>query len=144
MAGRSSPADVGTAQDHPGRHHPHPDVAADDGSPGRRLYISGDTLLVEELNEIPARFDPIDVGVLHLGGTRLPAGPRLPFGLTVTMDGRQGSELVATLALPKVIPVHFDDYGVFASPLADFTREMQRRGMADRVVEVARGAAVTV
>lgn len=64
---------MGTAQDHPGRHHPHPDVAADDGSPGRRLYISGDTLLVEELNEIPARFDPIDVGVLHLAGTRPPA-----------------------------------------------------------------------
>lgn len=44
----------------------------------------------------------------------------------------------------KAIPVHFDDYGVFASPLADFTREMQRRGMADRVIEVARGSAVTV
>jgi hypothetical protein len=96
------------------------------------------------LKEIPARFDSIDVGVLHLGGTRLPAGPRLPFGLTVTMDGRQGAELVAILALPKAIPVHFDDYGVFASPLADFTREMRRREMADRIIEVPRGASVTV
>lgn len=120
------------------------EFAADDGSPRRRLYISGDTVLVEELKEIPARFDAIDVGVLHLGGTRLPAGPRLPFGLTVTMDGRQGAELVAMLTLPKAIPVHFDDYGVFASPLADFTGEMQRRGMSDRIIEVARGASVTV
>lgn len=117
---------------------------AGDGSPRRRLYISGDTLLVEELKEIPALFDPIDAGVLHLGGTRLPAGGRLPFGLTVTMDGRQGAELVALLSLPKTIPVHFDDYSVFASPLADFTREMHRRGMADRVLEVKRGASVTV
>lgn len=120
------------------------EFAAGDGAPRRRLYISGDTLLVEELNEIPARFDAIDAGVLHLGGTRLPAGPRLPFGLTVTMDGRQGAELAAMLGLPKTLPVHFDDYGVFASPLADFTREMERRGLADRVVEVARGATVTV
>ncbi|OBH90470.1 MBL fold metallo-hydrolase [Mycobacterium sp. E2733] len=120
------------------------EFAADDGSPRRRLYISGDTLLIEELKEIPARFDSIDAGVLHLGGTRLPAGPRLPFGLTVTMDGRQGAELVAMLALPKAIPVHFDDYGVFASPLADFTREMRRREIADRIIEVPRGASVTV
>lgn len=120
------------------------EFAADDGSPRRRLNISGDTLLIEELKEIPARFDPIDAGVLHLGGTRLPAGPRIPFGLTVTMDGRQGAELVAMLALPKTIPVHFDDYGVFASPLADYAREMQRRGLSDRIIELARGASVTL
>jgi L-ascorbate metabolism protein UlaG (beta-lactamase superfamily) len=110
----------------------------------RRLYVSGDTLLVEELDEIPTRFDSIDAGVLHLGGTRLPAGRRLPFGLTVTMDGRQGAELAAMLALPKTFPVHFDDYGVFASPLADFIGEMQRRGMGDRIVELRRGASVTL
>ncbi len=49
------------------------------------------------------------------------------------MDGRQGAELVAMLTLPNMIPVHFDDYDVFASPLADFTCEMQRRGLADRL-----------
>lgn len=114
------------------------------GSVARRLYVSGDTLFVEELAEIPRRFDAIDLGVLHLGGTRLPAGRRLPLGLTVTMDGRQGARLVQLLELPKLIPIHFDDYGVFASPLADFTHEMKRRGMADRIIELERGAAVTV
>jgi L-ascorbate metabolism protein UlaG (beta-lactamase superfamily) len=120
------------------------EFTSDDGSPRRRIYISGDTLLVEDLAEIPKRFDSIDAGVLHLGGTRLPAGRRLPFGLTVTMDGRQGAELVAMLDLPRMIPIHFDDYGVFASPLADFVGEMRRRGMGDRIIEVQRGAWVTV
>jgi hypothetical protein len=60
-----------------------------DRSLQRRLYVSGDSLLVDELNEIPAHFDVIDAGVRHVGGTRLPAGRCLPFGLTVTMDGRQ-------------------------------------------------------
>ncbi len=114
------------------------------GSQRRRLYISGDTLLVEELGEIPVRFDTIDAGILHLGGTRLPAGPRLPFGLTVTMDGQQGAGLVELLDLPKTIPIHFDDYTVFASPLSDFTREMQRRGLADRVVEIERSGSVSL
>ncbi|MDT5227736.1 MAG: hypothetical protein QOE12_3288 [Mycobacterium sp.] len=141
----------------PGRHAPLPvkgllppvmgtmlDFESPDGSKRRRLYISGDTLLVEELKDIPLRFESIDAGVLHLGGTRLPAGPRLPFGLTVTMDGRQGADVVDLLNLPKVIPVHFDDYTVFASPLADFTNEMEQRGMADRMIVVERGGSVTI
>jgi L-ascorbate metabolism protein UlaG (beta-lactamase superfamily) len=139
----------------PGRHAPTPVnrflppvmgsmIDFSDGSARRRLYVSGDTLLVDELREIPVRFEAIDVGVLHLGGTRLPFGRHLPFGLTVTMDGRQGADAVELLNLPKMIPVHFDDYGVFASPLSDFVDEMKRRGLADRMVELERGASVTV
>ncbi len=60
------------------------------------------------------------------------------------MDGAQGAELVAMLKLPKMIPVHFDDYGVFASPLADFTHEMKSRGLADRIIELDRGASITL
>jgi predicted ATP-dependent Lon-type protease len=60
------------------------------------------------------------------------------------MDGRQGTAAVDVLGLPKVIPVHFDDYGVFASPLADFEQEMARRGWADRIIKLARGAATTL
>jgi hypothetical protein len=60
------------------------------------------------------------------------------------MDGRQGADVVDLLNLPKVIPVHFDDYTVFASPLADFTNEMEQRGMADRMIVVERGGSVTI
>jgi len=110
----------------------------------RRLYISGDTLFVDALKEIPRRHPDLDAGVVHLGGTRLPAGDRLPFGLTVTMDGRQGADLVELLSLPKVVPVHFDDYTVFASPLSDFRDEATRRGFGDRIVYVDRGETVTL
>jgi L-ascorbate metabolism protein UlaG (beta-lactamase superfamily) len=115
-----------------------------DGEAPRRLYVSGDTLLVEELDEIPRRFSQIDAGVVHLGGTRLPFGRHLPFGLTVTMDGVQGAAAVQQLNLERVIPVHYDDYGVFASPLSDFVDEMKKIGLADRIVTVERGASVTV
>jgi hypothetical protein len=49
------------------------------------------------------RFDASDAGVLDLGGTTLPAGRRLPFGLTPTMDGSQGARLVALPALPAFV-----------------------------------------
>jgi L-ascorbate metabolism protein UlaG (beta-lactamase superfamily) len=139
----------------PGRHAPTPvdrllppvmGSLVEFHHPGgvRRLYISGDTLLIDELDEIPRRFDAVDAGILHLGGTRLPFGRHLPFGLTVTMDGRQGTGAVRRLDLPRVIPVHFDDYGVFASPLGDFVDEMTRAGLADRIIELDRGASVTL
>ena len=141
----------------PGRHAPMPvnrmlppvmgtmlEFGPVDGPVQRRLYVSGDTLLVDELSEIPTRFNSIDAGVLHLGGTRLPAGNKLPFGLTVTMDGRQGADVVELLGLPRMIPVHFDDYGVFASPLSEFVEEMERRGLGDRVIQLERGASATV
>jgi L-ascorbate metabolism protein UlaG (beta-lactamase superfamily) len=141
----------------PGRHAPAPlhrllppvmgtmfEFGPVDGAVQRRLYVSGDTLLVDELREIPLRFRSIDAGVLHLGGTRLPAGNRLPFGVTVTMDGRQGADAVELLKPSKIIPVHFDDYGVFASPLSDFLDEMAARGLGDRVIHLERGASVAV
>ncbi|OMC43887.1 MBL fold metallo-hydrolase [Mycolicibacterium fortuitum] len=137
----------------PGRHAPTPVdrllppvmgsmIEFTDGAATRRLYVSGDTLFVDELREIPVRFSSIDLGVLHLGGTRLPGGSKLPFGLTVTMDAGQGADLVELLDLPKMIPVHFDDYSVFASSLNDFRAEMARRGLGDRVIELDRGASV--
>src|SRR5688572_13235241 len=52
-----------------------------------RLYISGDTLLIDELKEIPKKFPEIDIGLFHLGGTRV-------LGIMVTMDDEQGVEAV--------------------------------------------------
>ena len=104
--------------------------------------MSGDTLLIDELDEIPRRFPAVEAGLLHLGGTRLPAGARLPFGLTVTLDGAGGAAVAQRLGLPKVIPVHVDDYGVFASPLSEFIDAMTRRGLGDRIVEIRRGETI--
>jgi L-ascorbate metabolism protein UlaG (beta-lactamase superfamily) len=114
------------------------------GAARRRLYVSGDTLFVDELREIRVRFESIDAGILHLGGTRLPFGRHAAFGLTVTMDATQGADVVELLDLPKMIPVHFDDYGVFASPLSDFVEEMSSRGLSQRIIELERGGSVAL
>ena len=104
------------------------DLAGPDG-PILRLYISGDTLLVDDLRTIPERFPDIGAAVFHLGGTTLPGG------FVVTMDGTQGADLLELVRPGLVVPVHHNDYGVFKSPLTDFLDETQRRS-TDNVVRV--------
>jgi L-ascorbate metabolism protein UlaG (beta-lactamase superfamily) len=100
-----------------------------------RVYITGDTLRVPALRAIRQRFPDIDVMITHLGGTKV-------LGVLVTMDGRQGSDLVELIEPATVVPVHYDDYGVFKSPLEDFVAEMRRRGNDGRLRTVVRGDSV--
>ncbi len=74
--------------------------------------------------------------MLHLGGTTLPGG------LVVTMDARQGAGAVELIGAGTNIPIHYDDYSVFRSSLADFRAEVDRRGLSGRVRYVARGDTV--
>jgi L-ascorbate metabolism protein UlaG (beta-lactamase superfamily) len=130
----------------PGRHGPPvvdlvlPDVMGsivDLESPdgAHRLYISGDTLVFDDLDEIPARFPSIDVGLFHLGGTRV-------LGLMVTMDGEQGIRAVQIINPAQAIPIHYDDYDLFTSPLSDFIEAVREAGWEDRVTYLERGQSV--
>jgi len=102
--------------------------------PDLRLYISGDTIVYEGLREIPERTAAIDLALLHLGGTRV-------MGLTVTMDAEQGIELMDMLHPRLAIPIHFDDYEAFKSPLEDFVRAVRVAGLEDNVRYLERGQA---
>ena len=59
---------------------------------GYRVYISGDTLMVDDLKAIPEKYPHVDLMLIHLGGTTIP-GPEMS-SLMVTMDGKQGVQLV--------------------------------------------------
>ncbi|MGC2997182.1 MBL fold metallo-hydrolase [Streptomyces sp. G35A] len=107
------------------------------GGPVRfRLYVSGDTLVYDGLDEIARRFPSADLSVLHLGGTRLPGG------FVVTMDGAQGAELARRLDPRLVLPVHYHDYTVMRSPLSAFLAEAERIGLGERVVHCGHGQSV--
>ncbi len=108
-----------------------------DGEVSWRGYISGDTLYRPALGEVLQRCGPLDVLVPHLGGTKV-------LGLTVTMDARQGADLVELLAPPVTVPVHYDDYGLFRSPLGDFVAEVGRRELPGSVRTVQRGETISL
>ncbi|WP_221353620.1 MBL fold metallo-hydrolase [Streptomyces beigongshangae] len=104
------------------------------GGPVRlRLYVSGDTLLYDGLDEITRRFPRADLAVLHLGGTRLPGG------FVVTMDGAQGAELSRRLDPRLILPVHYGDYTVMRSPVSAFLAEAEALGLGDRLVHCGHG-----
>lgn len=105
------------------------------GEVRRRVYLSGDTLTGDHLDEIHRRHPELDLAVMHLGGTRV-------LFRTVTMDAAQGVDFLRRVEPDQAVPVHFDDYKVFKSPLSDFERLVGDAGYAKRVHPVDRGATV--
>ena len=101
-----------------------------------RLYITGDTLIHEHLQEIPQRYPDIDLALLHLGGTRI-------FGILLTMDAMQGIEVIRLVNARKNVPIHYNDYGVFKSPLADFKALVTMSSLEDRVHYMEHGDTYT-
>jgi L-ascorbate metabolism protein UlaG (beta-lactamase superfamily) len=102
-----------------------------------RLYLTGDTLYRKRLADIQRRFPEIDAMVVHLGGTRI-------MGVLLTMDGRQGADLVQLLEPRMTVPVHTDDYTVFRSPLSDFCAEVAHRDVRTEIRSVARGERISL
>jgi L-ascorbate metabolism protein UlaG (beta-lactamase superfamily) len=102
-----------------------------------RLYVTGDTLFRPWLRDVADRFGPLDCVVAHLGGTRA-------LGVLVTMDAEQGVKLVDLLKPAVTIPVHYDDYTVFRSPLKDFLDLARRRGVPGEIRTVGRGDTVAL
>ena len=97
-----------------------------------RLYITGDTLVHDELKEIPKRYADIDLALFHLGGTRI-------MGVLLTMDAEQGVEAIRIINPRELIPIHYNDYDVFKSPLEDFKKAVEEAGFADRVRYLSHG-----
>jgi L-ascorbate metabolism protein UlaG (beta-lactamase superfamily) len=113
------------------------DFGPDAAAPDYRMYISGDTLVMDDIKAVPQRFPGIDLALLHLGGTRI-------LGIVkVTMDGKDGVRMMQIVRPKKAIPVHYNDYDVFKSPLEDFAREVKAAGLERDVVYLAHGETYT-
>jgi L-ascorbate metabolism protein UlaG (beta-lactamase superfamily) len=78
-----------------------------------RLYITGDTMPIDQLAEIPRAYPDIDLGLFHAGGTTL-------FVTVVTMTGEQAVRVAEIIKPRTAIPIHYNDYSVFMSGLNDF------------------------
>jgi L-ascorbate metabolism protein UlaG (beta-lactamase superfamily) len=113
------------------------DFGPNPATPSYRMYISGDTLIYDDLKNIPQRFPGVDLALLHLGGTRI-------LGVfKVTMDGEDGVQLMQIVKPKRAIPIHYNDYDVFKSPLADFARAVKAAGLEQQVTYLAHGETYT-
>ncbi|MCJ1332063.1 hypothetical protein MMC10_008755 [Thelotrema lepadinum] len=78
---------------------------------GYRIYISGDTLMVDDLKDIPKYLESqgkggVDLMLVHLGGTTVPS-PAVPL-LMITMDAEMGVQLVRLIEPEVTIPIHYE------------------------------------
>jgi L-ascorbate metabolism protein UlaG (beta-lactamase superfamily) len=105
------------------------------GQVERRVMLSGDTLTGEHLDAVHERHPAVDVAVVHLGGTRVLLH-------TVTMDAAQGVDYLRRTAPRRAVPVHYDDYRVFRSPLGAFLVAAAGAGLGHLVTVADPGATI--
>ncbi len=103
-----------------------------DGELLYRLYITGDTMLVDALEDIPRRYPDIDLGLIHTGGTTF-------LVTVVTMTGEQGVRAVQITKPRTAIPIHYNDFSVFRSGLDDFKEAADHATTSTRFVYLAHG-----
>ena len=101
-----------------------------------RLYITGDTMLVDSLEDIPRRYPDIDLGLIHTGGTTF-------LVTVVTMTGEQAVRAVEITKPHTAIPIHYNDFSVFQSGLDDFKKAAQASNTSTEFVYLAHGETYT-
>jgi L-ascorbate metabolism protein UlaG (beta-lactamase superfamily) len=101
-----------------------------------RIYITGDTMVFDDIKEIPKHYPNVDLALLHLGGTTI-------MGIMLTMDAKEGLEMFKIINPKKVIPIHYNDYDVFKSPIEDFQAKVKEAGIEDHVFYLKHGETYT-
>jgi L-ascorbate metabolism protein UlaG (beta-lactamase superfamily) len=100
-----------------------------------RVYISGDNASLDRVDEIAARFAPVDVAVLFAGAART----ALADGAPLTLTSEWAAEAAQRLDARHVVPVHFEGWGHFSEGRETLRPAFAAAGLADRLVLLERG-----
>ncbi|MFB6838173.1 MBL fold metallo-hydrolase [Streptomyces sp. NPDC056361] len=106
---------------------------------GRTLYVSGDTVRHDALDEIGTRF-AVDTAFLHLGDAHFPTTGDRAF----SMSAHEGAALARTLGARTVIPLHFDSWDHLAEDPARITEAFAAPDLAGRLRTLRPGVAETL
>jgi L-ascorbate metabolism protein UlaG (beta-lactamase superfamily) len=94
------------------------------GQESGAFYISGDTVWIDEINEIAKRYK-VSAAILHLGAANVPAvGDNY-----LTMNSADGARATKTLGLKNVYPAHFEGWRHFTQGAWYIAREFEAAGL---------------
>ncbi|HTO73085.1 MAG TPA: MBL fold metallo-hydrolase, partial [Gemmatimonadales bacterium] len=94
----------------------------------RAIYISGDTVWYEGVEEVSRRFKP-DLVVLFMGAARVAqAGPS-----HLTMTAEDGVAAARAFPQATIVPVHYEGWRHFSESRADIDKGFDAAGLADRL-----------
>ena len=103
------------------------------------FYISGDTVWIDEINEIARRYK-VNAGILHLGSANVPAvGDNF-----LTMNAVDGVRATKTLGLKNVYPAHFEGWRHFREGAWFIEREFKSAGLTEALHMLRPGEATNV
>lgn len=110
-----------------------------DGQKAGAFYISGDTVWIDEINEIARRYK-VFAGILHLGSANVPAvGDNF-----LTMNAVDGVRATTTLNMTHVYPAHFEGWRHFREGAWFIEREFKSAGLTDKLHMLRPGEASNV
>lgn len=100
-----------------------------DGRPNA-IYISGDTVYVQELvDTIPGKWN-ITVAMLNFGNAIVPF-PEGPF--QATMNGNDGVRLFRGLQADVLVPMHYESWSQFTEGGSELKQVFEKEGVDDKV-----------
>lgn len=108
-----------------------------DGLP--TIYVSGDNSELDAVDEIAARYAPVDVAVLFAGAARV---PEIDAALTLTSADAVGATRL--LGARRVVGVHTQDWQHFSESRADLEAAFAADGVGDLLVPTPRGVRVSI
>ena len=95
------------------------------GQSSEAFYISGDTVWIDEIEEIAKRYN-VNAAILHLGAANVPAvGDNF-----LTMNASDGVRATRTLKLKAVYPAHFEGWRHFTQGAWFIERDFEKAGLA--------------
>jgi L-ascorbate metabolism protein UlaG (beta-lactamase superfamily) len=105
------------------------------------IYISGDTVLYEGVEEVIERLHP-RIAVLHLGAARVEVAGQLTDPLTMAAEEAVAFARMAPEA--RVVPIHYEGWAHFTESREVIEQTFAAAGMSDRLIWLKAGEAVAI
>jgi L-ascorbate metabolism protein UlaG (beta-lactamase superfamily) len=110
-----------------------------DGQQRGALYISGDTVLFEQLQEIPSRYQ-IGTALFHFGAAHFDVlGPA-----HLTFTANEGALFAQTLGECIIVPIHYEGWAHLVEGRADIEHAFATAGLANRLRFLPLGQSVSI
>lgn len=103
------------------------------------VYVSGDNSELDVVDEIAAKFAPVEIAVLFAGAARVPE-----IDAALTLTSADAVAAARMLGARTVVGVHTEDWAHFSESRADLEAAFAAAGMADLLVATPRGVPVSV
>lgn len=99
-----------------------------DGQRRGVLYISGDTVLYEKLQEVPLRYQ-VGTALLHFGAAHFDVlGP-----VHLTLTANEGAQFAHMLGEGTIIPIHYEGWAHFVEGRTEIEQAFANAGLEQRL-----------